>query len=249
MTQQLARMRAPFGRAHPFPYVLMYHSVSAYAEDPYLVTVDPARFERQLRWLRGRGLRGVSMRELVLAAARGRDRGLVGLTFDDGYVDFADNALPALLRHGCTATVFVIAGRLGGSNEWDPGGPRKQLMTAEDIRRVAAAGVEIGSHGLRHQCLPPLDGAALDEEVDRSRELLAAITGGEVGGFCYPYGEVSAPVVERVRTAGYDYGCAIWPSELSGRHALPRTYIGDRDASLRLLAKQLRHRVRFLRVR
>lgn len=245
---QLAPRRAPFRRPPPFPYVLMYHSVAAYSEDPYLVTVSPERFDRQLRWLRDRGLRGVSMRELTAAAAAGRARGLVGLTFDDGYADFAENALPALRRHGCTATVFVIAGRMGGSNEWDPEGPRKSLMTAEQVREVAGAGMEIGSHGLRHRRLSALPEPELREEVRGSGELLAEITGGDVGGFCYPYGDLSGPVVAEVRRS-YDYACAIWRSGLSGRHALPRTYVGDRDESLRLLAKQLRHGAGFLRVR
>jgi hypothetical protein len=47
-----------------------------------------------------------------------------------------------------------------------------------------------------------------------------------------------------VRAAGYHYGCAIWRSPLTGLHALPRTYIGDRDGPLRLLAKWHRHRSR-----
>ena len=244
---QLATKRAPF-RPRPFPYVLMYHSVAAYSDDPYLVTVAPERFERQLRWLRDRGLRGVSMRELAAASAAGRARGLVGLTFDDGYADFAENALPALLRHGCTATVFVIAGRVGGTNEWDPEGPRKPLMTAEQVREVHRAGMEIGSHGVHHRRLSVLPEPDLRVEVLGSRELLAEITGGDVGGFCYPYGDVSGPVVAEVRRR-YDYGCAIWRCGLSGRHALPRTYVGDRDEPLRLLAKQLRHGAGFLRVR
>jgi len=245
---QLAPKRVPFRSPRPFPYVLMYHSVAAHSEDPYLVTVDPERFERQLRWLRRRGLRGVSMRELLAAAAAGRTRGLVGLTFDDGYADFAENALPALLRHGCTATVFVIAGRMGGSNEWDPAGPRKPLMTAEQVRAAAAAGMEIGSHGVRHRRLSALAEPELRDEVRGSRELLAEVTRTEIGGFCYPYGDLSGPVLREVRRA-YDYGCAIWRSGLSGRHALPRTYVGDRDEPLRMRAKQLRHEAGFLRVR
>ncbi|MBW0009130.1 MAG: polysaccharide deacetylase family protein, partial [Pseudonocardiales bacterium] len=58
------------------PPVLMYHSVAPYDQDPHLVTVRPARFEQQLRWLRRRGLRGTSMRELLAARRDGTDRGL-----------------------------------------------------------------------------------------------------------------------------------------------------------------------------
>jgi peptidoglycan/xylan/chitin deacetylase (PgdA/CDA1 family) len=222
--------------------VLMYHSVAPYEQDPYLVTVRPARFEQQLRWLHRRGLRGTSMRELLAARRAGTDRGLVGLTFDDGYADFCEFALPALARFGFTATVFVIADLIGGTNSWDVVGPRKALMTAQEIRHVAERGVEIGSHSRRHVSLPST--GELFAEVTESRIILEEVTGGEVTGFCYPYGHIDAMALDAVRAAGYHYGCAIWRSPLTGLHALPRTYIGDRDGPLRLLAKWHRHRSR-----
>ncbi len=225
------------------PIVLMYHSVMPYGQDPYLVTVCPSRLERQFGWLRTRGLRGVSMRELLVAQDAGRAHGLVGLTFDDGYADFVEYVLPALHRHGFSATVFVIAGLLGGSNQWDPDGPRKPLMTEGQVRQVAATDVEIGSHGLNHLSLRALNTTALTEETERSRELLREVSGQPVTGFCYPYGDISAEAVARVRAAGYDYGCAIRRSPHTSRHALPRTYVGDVDTGVRLRAKHLRHQV------
>ncbi|MGH3889131.1 MAG: polysaccharide deacetylase family protein [Pseudonocardiaceae bacterium] len=229
------------------PTVLMYHSVAPHDLDPYLVTVRPARFEQQLRWLQRRGLRGTSMRELLAARRAAADRGLVGLTFDDGYADFAEHVLPALRRFGFTATVFVIADLLGAWNSWDEAGPRKALMTAEQIRHAAASGMEIGSHGRQHVSLTSARNGDLTAEVSGSRAILQEVSGQEVSGFCYPYGHVNAAAVSAVRTAGYRYGCAIWPSPLTGLHALPRTYIGDRDGSLRLLAKRYRHRLRYRR--
>jgi peptidoglycan/xylan/chitin deacetylase (PgdA/CDA1 family) len=231
----------------PEPPVLMYHSVAPYDQDPYRVTVRPARFEQQLRWLHRRGLRGTSMRELLAARRDGTDRGLVGLTFDDGYADFCEYVLPALARFGFTATVFVIADLLGGANSWDEAGPRKALMTAEEIRYAAERGMEIGSHGRRHVSLASTDGRSdvLTAEVSGSRAILREVSGQEVAGFCYPYGQVNRLAVNAVRAAGYHYGCAIWRSTLTGPHALPRTYIGDRDGSLRLLAKWYRHHLRW----
>lgn len=225
------------------PMVLMYHSIAPRADDPYLVTVDPARFTRQVRWLRRRGLRGVAMRDLLAARATGSATGLVGLTFDDGYADFVEYVLPVLRRNDFTATVFVIAGRLGGENEWDPQGPRKPLLTERQVHRVAAAGMEIGSHSLTHVSLPALEDAALTEEIGHSRKVLCDIADQDVPGFCYPYGHLDARVAEAVRAAGYDYGCAIWRSDLTGRHALPRTYVGNSDSGLRLRAKWWRHRI------
>ncbi|MBA8824378.1 peptidoglycan/xylan/chitin deacetylase (PgdA/CDA1 family) [Saccharopolyspora lacisalsi] len=244
MLEQFTRRTRRTVRDGALPYILMYHSVASPAWDPYLVTVSPKRLERQLRWLRRRGLRGTSIRELLYAWERGRSRGLVGLTFDDGYADFAETVAPALVRHGCTATVFVLAGRLGGSNEWDAGGPRKELMTARQVRQVAEAGMEVGSHGMWHRPLCALSSVELHEEVEHSRSVLERVTDREVEGFCYPYGEANTAVVEAVRSGGYDYGCAIWWSELRGRHALPRTYVGDNDHSWRLLAKHFRHDLR-----
>jgi peptidoglycan/xylan/chitin deacetylase (PgdA/CDA1 family) len=223
------------------PVIWMYHSVAPHEQDPYQVTVRPERFEQQMRWLRRRGRRGVSVREMLDAHAIGRGQDLVGLTFDDGYADFAEYALPVLKRYGFGATVYVIAGRLGGDNEWDAEGPRTPLMTAQQVRQVAEAGIEIGSHGLRHVSLPKAPEAALAGEIAGSRRALQDISGQDVPGFCYPYGDIDAAVVAGVHAAGYDYGCAIWPSELTGRRALPRTFIGESDSGPRLQAKALRH--------
>ncbi|WP_428986511.1 polysaccharide deacetylase family protein [Streptomyces camelliae] len=222
----------------------MYHSVGDCSDDPYLVTVTPDRLDRQLRWLRRRGLRGVSMAELLAARARGEGRNLVGLTFDDGYADFLTNALPVLTRWGCTATLFVLPGRLGGRNDWDLLGPRKPLLTADGIRRAAAAGVEIGSHGLTHVDLTRADDSLLAAETAESRAVLEELTGTEVTGFCYPYGTVDRRAMDAVRAAGYGYGCAVDPGELNGPHVLPRVYIGQNDNAVRLFLKHRLHRLR-----
>ncbi|WIM92884.1 polysaccharide deacetylase family protein [Actinoplanes oblitus] len=229
--------------AETAPFVLMYHSVQAYRADPYRVTVRPGRFEEQLRWLDRRGRRGVSVRDLLRARRAGRGAGLVGLTFDDGYADFATQALPALCRHGFTATVFVVAGSLGGRNAWDEPGPRKELLTAGQVREIAAAGMEIGSHNLCHVHLPRLDPAQLNEQVRRSRQILAALTGEPVIGFCYPYGDAGPRETAAVAAAGYEYACAAGRDLPTGSFTLPRTFVGDHDTSPRLYAKLIRHRL------
>lgn len=226
------------------PWVLMYHSVSDCTDDPYQVTVSPDRLDRQLRWLRERGLTGVGVGQLLRARATGRSAGLVGLTFDDGYADFLTGALPLLRRHGCTATVFVLPGRLGGDNAWDASGPRKPLLDADGVRAVAAAGMEVGSHGLVHTDLTAADDATLERETAHSRALLAELTGVAPDGFCYPYGTLDARAVEAVRGAGYAYACAIDPGPLTGVHALPRVHVGSRDSSTRLYLKKVLHPLR-----
>ncbi|MFK0202731.1 polysaccharide deacetylase family protein [Streptomyces lavendulae] len=234
-------------RAQASPWILMYHSVTEFAdpvEDPYGITVTPAALRSQLSWLRSRGLRGVGVGELLRSRAAGRARGLVGLTFDDGYGDYLTDALPLLRRYGFTSTLFVLPGRLGVDNTWDLLGPRKTLLSAEGIREVAAAGQEIGSHGLLHRDLTTVSDDVLRQELRGSRELLQELTGTLPQGFCYPYGYVDARVAGAVRAAGYRYACAISPGPLAGQHALPRTHVSQADGPLRLHVKRTRHRLR-----
>jgi peptidoglycan/xylan/chitin deacetylase (PgdA/CDA1 family) len=236
-----AELSTPPAR-RPVPQVLMYHSVGWYLDDPFQVTVNPYRFERQMRWLKERGLRGVSMAELDAARGTGRAHGMVGLTFDDGYADFVSHVLPVLAQYTFGATVFVIAGKLGGENTWDQPGPRKALMTDDQVRAVAAAGIEIGSHGRTHLRLTTVTGDVLRDEVRMSRDILADTLGYEVDGFCYPYGAAGSREVAAVRAAGYRYGCGVEKSTLDLQWAMPRTFIGERDTSWRLYAKRIRHR-------
>ncbi|WP_405582942.1 polysaccharide deacetylase family protein [Streptomyces sp. NBC_01092] len=228
----------------PAAWVAMYHSVSNCPDDPYDITVTPGRLERQFAWLAARGLRGVSVRELLAARAHGQERGLVGLTFDDGYTDFVTTALPVLHRWGFTATVFVLAGLLDGENAWELIGPRKALLDADGIRFAADAGMEIASHGLHHIDLTAAHDEELDAEVTESRHQLARITGDDVEGFCYPYGHLDDRAVDAVRRAGYRYACAIKPGPAgSGDLALPRIHIGEADTSMRLELKRRLARV------
>src|SRR4051812_25293885 len=115
-------------RGVSMPLVLMYHSIADCRPDPFGVTVTLDRFTEHMTWLRSQGLRGVSLGEMEEARRKNRATGLVGLTFDDGYLDFLENAVPVLQLHDFTASVFVIAGMLGRVNEWDSGGPVKRLM-------------------------------------------------------------------------------------------------------------------------
>jgi peptidoglycan/xylan/chitin deacetylase (PgdA/CDA1 family) len=222
------------------PWVLMYHSVADTDVDPLNITASPATFERQMLWLHRHGLRGASLSETLEARGRGA-RGLVGLTFDDGYADFASTAVPILRRYGFTATVYVLADRLGGVNEWDQGAPVKRLMTAAQVRAVASAGMEVGSHGLRHVSLPTLSRDELTTEVEHSKKALSELLDQEVSGFAYPYGHLGDREVEAVRAAGYGHACGVGRARPDSNHALPRSFIGERDTGPRLAAKKARH--------
>ena len=224
------------------PMILMYHGVADVAEDPNQLFVTPGRFAEQMGTLQRLGLRGVSVGTLIDAMRVGRHRGLVGITFDDGYVSVLEAAVPELRRRSFTATVFIIADRLGGTNEWDDG-PAWPLLSGGQVTELAAAGMEIGSHGATHVRLAGADAGRLDAEIARSRTSLGELIGVPVQGFAYPYGSMDAPARRTVAEAGYDYACAVeTPTAALGRMALPRIYVGQRDGAARLTAKRLLYR-------
>ena len=223
------------------PLVLMYHSVEPYQADPYFVTVSPPRFEQQMRWLARRGLRGVSMGDLLAARAVGAGKGLVGLTFDDGYADFARHALPVLRRFGFGATMFVIAGRLGGENAWDPEGPRKRLMDASEVWALARPA---SSRFARATPCPAARRPGRAGQGDRRQPAHPA------GDHREARGRVLLPLRRprrRRRGPGAGHGLRLRLRHLAiGVHQparAARTYVGEADTAPRLWAKRARHQL------
>jgi peptidoglycan/xylan/chitin deacetylase (PgdA/CDA1 family) len=220
------------------PMILMYHAIADEAVDPNELCVPPERFTRQMAWLAAHGLRGVDIATLVEAISAGTPRGLVGITFDDGYASVLESALPVLRQHGFGATVFVVADGIGGQNNWDEGTPWP-LLTADQILALSAAGLEIGSHSTSHVRLAGLAPGQLAAAAGKSRSELAALVGREIAGFAYPYGSMDAAAQRAVQDAGYSYACAVdTPFGALSLMALPRIYIGPRDTAFRLATKR-----------
>jgi peptidoglycan/xylan/chitin deacetylase (PgdA/CDA1 family) len=212
--------------------------------DSYL---DRADFAGLLDLLARLGCATLTLAGAVALHAEGRlPRRAVVLTFDDGCRCFRDHAWPELARRGMTATLFAVAGELGGTNRWDhaAGERREELLGAADLVRLADAGVEIGSHGLAHRDLTAVDLAALREETAGSRAALETALGRPVETFCYPYGRLDGPSEAAVRNAGYRAAAGI--HGLSGAragdlHALPRMIVNPGESRLerRLKARGL----------
>jgi putative peptidoglycan lipid II flippase len=220
------------------PPVLMCHAVVARTYRPRGVCLSTARFAQQLDWLEQSGLRGVSMRTLIDAWRAGDAHGLVGMTFDDGYDDFASTVVPLLLARGFTATVFPVANLVGARSSWD-GEAALPLMNADELRYVAGSGMEIGSHGLTHRRLTHLSRDALERELMLSRSALEELVGAPVSGFCYPFGAVNREVIASARRAGYVYACATRTWVRPSVHSIRRWNLGELDTPWRLRTKLL----------
>ncbi|MFA7436860.1 polysaccharide deacetylase family protein [Castellaniella sp.] len=189
--------------------ILMYHQIDQPAPrgTPYRgLTVHPRSFQRQMRWMRRLGYQGLSMR-LLMPYLTGRKKGRVfGITFDDGYDNVLRHAAPVLEACGYQATNYFVMRRLGGTNQWDhaEGVPSAALMDTAGLREWVALGHEAGSHTLTHPVLTRVSPEQAAREIRDSRDVLEQLVGEPVRAFCYPYGKLSAQLVDLVRAAGYD---------------------------------------------
>ena len=190
----------------PVP-ILTYHNLGAAPQGAthrgLYLSVEKFRFH--LDMLERRGYRGVSMDE-GLPYLRGEKEGRVAIiTFDDGYVDTLELAMPALQARGFSATCYLVADRLGGFNAWDSDllNVRKPLMDLPRIRQWLAGGMAVGSHTLSHPRLPRLDAKQKQLEITGSRRKLQDLLGIAIEHFCFPYGDHDASCVAAAADAGY----------------------------------------------
>ncbi len=121
------------------------------------------------------------------------ERSDVDLTFDDGYASDVEVVLPALAQRNLTARFFPLAGQLG----------RPGHVDADGVRALAAAGMPIGSHGMRHRSWRGLDAAALDEELKEARAVIADAADNAVTTAACPFGEYDRHVLNSLRRLGY----------------------------------------------
>lgn len=195
-------------RAYRVP-VLMYHRV---AEDgpaalaPYRVSAS--KLEHQLRFLRRRGFRSVSVDEWQAAHRRGS---LIGrpvlLTFDDAYVDFYETAWPLLRAYDFQAHVFVPTGHVGGAATWDAAyGPPAPLMSWDMIAELASQGVTFGSHLVSHRRSDCLTSEELLREAVRSKIELEQVLRTPVTTIAAPFGISDHRAEQVFDIAGYRQG-------------------------------------------
>jgi len=190
-----------------FP-ILMYHQVDVpppRGTPMRGLVVAPSSFAWQMRMLRLLGYRGVSMRDLMPYLDGRRTGRVVGVTFDDGYQNNLQYALPVLQQLGFTATCYAVSQLTGADNVWDraQGVPSKPLMTAAELRQWADAGMEVGAHTRHHRDLTALDDAQAKDEIQACKQDLEGILDMQVQHFCYPYGRFRSEHTQWVKEAGY----------------------------------------------
>jgi peptidoglycan/xylan/chitin deacetylase (PgdA/CDA1 family) len=225
--------------------ILMYHEIIAGENtNSEYYEISLRQFQQQLDQLQCWGFTVITLGQLV-RVLDGKENGParpVVITFDDAYRSFLELALPELRHRDLTATLFVTAGEIGGTNRWDQerGFPKRPVMTAAELRICKKAGIEIGAHGWLHRKLTQCSRAEAEEEIVRSRDVLARCLGTPPVFYSYPHGVHLPENFEMLAKAGYHGAVSIFsdaPTVTANRYAMRRVYIHPGDTTLRFRLK------------
>src|SRR3989442_12057703 len=184
------------------PPILLYHRVCADDEwRPSDFAVASSVFREQMRYLACGNYYTPPLSQVL--AWKGRaprtPKTPVVLTFDDGYADNLQNALPILQEFGFTAAVFPVLDLRRRFTWWgEMAAVHAPLLTPGDMRSMESAGIEFGSHSVNHPWLTRLSESELVEELSRSRDVLGSIVERPLPVLAYPYGDVDRRVKHAV---------------------------------------------------
>jgi peptidoglycan/xylan/chitin deacetylase (PgdA/CDA1 family) len=198
--------------------VLVYHSIHP---SKTFASATPESFEEQMVWLQEQC--DVIPLEEVLTVAAGphRSRPSVAITFDDGYADVFEHAMPVLTRLHLPATVFLMTDLIEGQPREIVRMARLQAartaevvgMTWTQVYEMRDEGIRFGSHGVSHVNLAQADDRTVQHEATASKERLEEKLGIAINTFAYPFGRPGRDFTPRtmrlVASCGYRRACTV----------------------------------------
>lgn len=191
----------------PIP-ILVYHQIAIAPPkgSPFRsLYVSPEAFAKQMSWLHRLGYLGLSMTALQPYLNGNKNGKVVGITFDDGYLNNLSHALPFLTKYGFSSTCYFVSGLLGKTNVWDAGMSIAQtpLMNEAQLRQWVMAGQEAGSHTHQHIDLTITEKSKSQLEISLGKSELESVLKNPVEHFCYPYGRYQPQHIGMVNKAGF----------------------------------------------
>ncbi|CAH1195946.1 Poly-beta-1,6-N-acetyl-D-glucosamine N-deacetylase [Paenibacillus allorhizoplanae] len=184
--------KAKHGAAIP---VLNYHSIGVDPGNTYVL--HPDTFARQMDYLAAHHYTPMTLAEFATVIQQDQPSPThpVLLTFDDGYANNAEVALPILQKYKFPATLYLSTGLVG-----TPG-----YLTWPQIHELSAAGWDIASHTVTHPHLPKLSKKAQREEILAARAKIEQELGKPANTFAYPYGDYNRKTLRILKKAHFSY--------------------------------------------
>ena len=219
--------------------ILFYHRIS---EDRDELAVTPKAFREQMDYLASESYEVVN----VVEAARLLDAGdvpprTIGLSFDDGYLDNAEQALPILAERGFRATVFVATAVTSGWALFDWYREQPPLLGWDEIAELDAEGIlRFEAHSVTHPNLLRLQDGAARQEIHGCKIALEERLGRTIAAYSYPSGLYGPRERALVAQAGYRVAVTCEPgvnTVTTDRLALQRRQVDARDSLLDFRAK------------
>jgi peptidoglycan/xylan/chitin deacetylase (PgdA/CDA1 family) len=173
--------------------VLMYHGLHPDAHGPGfdpVYSVRPRDFAQHLDWLCANGYRTVRLDQLQDPLP---EKSIV-ISFDDGDASIRTIALPMLRARKMVAEFCITSDFIG----------RHGMVSANDVRALARAGMGVQSHGRTHRLLEDLDDAALHSELTISKHRLEALCEREVRAIALPGGRGGSRERDAALRVGYE---------------------------------------------
>lgn len=207
-TKAIAEHRMPIG-------VLFYHRIADDGATPW--TLSNRGFARHLDWLEEH-FELISLEE-VQRRIRTADsnRPAVSITFDDGYAENCQQAIPLLIRRGIPCTYFVTLRNVLGGEPFAhdvAAGCRFEPNNLDQLRAMTAAGIEIGCHTYTHADLGQItDPKQLYREVVTAGRQLGQLLSQRIRYFAFPIGQyanLSAQAFQMAKDAGYEAVCSAY---------------------------------------
>jgi peptidoglycan/xylan/chitin deacetylase (PgdA/CDA1 family) len=200
--------------ADPHLVVLCYHAVSR--DWDCLLAVHPDELEHQISAVLRRGYRPKTLAGAM--SSPGSERTLV-VTFDDAYRSVLTEGLPVLSSLNVPGTVFAPTDIATGGglmtdsipipDEWVGSDEEMRCMDWEELRGLAGAGWEIGSHTCSHPNLAEIEPEAVAMELSRSRLACEEGMRQPCRSVAYPFGAWNEGVVEEAAAVGYEFGVTL----------------------------------------
>lgn len=188
--------------------VLCYHGISETWPAP--TSVRPRDFEQQLESFVRRGYRGATLSDALTVPPA--QRTLV-VTFDDAHRSVLELGAPVMARLGIPGTVYVPTGypdtdrpmAWDGYDTWLGTEHEGELdcMSWDELRGLAAAGWEVGSHTRSHPRLSTLADGEIEAELTDSRAECEQAMGVSCPSIAYPYSDYDDRTVRIAAAAGY----------------------------------------------
>lgn len=191
--------------------VVLYHRVNDDMRDS--VTVGIEQFDIHMSIIAKR-YTVVSIESIVAGnIPRNSLRPIIAITFDDGYLDNYENAVPVLLKHQIPAAFFVSTGKIGTVNGFEHDlkklGRALPNMNWQQVYEMKQHRFTIGSHTVSHINCGKDDVVQVKDEISKSKEMLESRLAIKNIIFAYPYGkkeDFNDEILESVKKEGY-IGC------------------------------------------